>query len=157
LNPQKQTRYIDYVAEYHPEVETYFPVYNKTTRPHGKRQPIVVILPVYPGYVFVNLERNGTEFHALARGPVKARFIKFGEDISIIPDKVIIELRRLERLSMLMREVQINPYTPGRKIRVHTPVADITGIILRLMNGNRVEIDSAIGKMTVKKHLVVLA
>jgi transcription antitermination factor NusG len=156
LNPQKQSRYIEHVAENIPGVEMYFPVYNKTTRPHGRRQPLVVILPVYPGYIFANVDVNGEGIYSLIRTPIRARFIRFGPEISLIPDKVIVELRRLERLSMLMRESYVNPYTPGRKIRIHTPVADIAGIIIRLMNGDRVEVDSPIGRMTVKRHLVAL-
>jgi transcription antitermination factor NusG len=118
---------------------------------------MVVWMPVYPGYVFARLDMDGDGIHELVTCPVKARFIKFGGEISTIPDKVIHELRRLESLSMLVREVQrVNPYRPGVKVRVHTPVADIQAVIVALIRGNRLKVDSCIGTITVPVHKVNL-
>ena len=159
LNAQNQDRYIGHVQEHIPDVETYFPTYEKITRPHGKRQPIVVIRPVYPGYVFAKLNVDGKEVHLMVSMPIRARFIKLrGEGaISTIPDRVIHELRRLESLHLLVREIhRVSPYQPGVKVRVCTPVADIQAIVIALLHGKRIKVDSALGTMSVPIHQVSL-
>jgi transcription antitermination factor NusG len=157
LNPQNQSRYIDHVADNHPEVEIYFPVFQKTTRPHGRRHPVVVSRPVYPGYVFANIDMNGHGVRLLISTPIRARFIRFGPNISTIPDRVITELRRLEGLSLLVREVhRVNPYVPGVRVRVHTPIADIQAVIIALLNRSRVKVDSVLGNITVPIHQVTI-
>jgi transcription antitermination factor NusG len=155
LNAQKLDRYIEHVQEHVPDAETYFPTYEKITRPHGRRQPVVVVRPVYPGYVFARLNIDGMDVRLMVSLPVRARFIKFGEGISTIPDRVIQELRRLESLHMLVREVQkVSPFVPGVKVRIHTPVADIQAIVIALLHGKRVKVDSLLGTMSVPVHQV---
>ena len=156
LNPQNQEKYVDHVQENVPGVETYFPVFEKKTRPHGKRQPVVVVRPVYPGYVFARLDMNGVNVHLLVNSPIKARFIRFGGTISLIPERVINEIRRLESQRMLVREIHINPYVPGRKVRVHLPVADIQAIILQLLHGKRALVETPLGRMSVQLHKMTL-
>ena len=159
LNAQNQDRYVDYVHEHIADVETYYPTYEKVTRPHGKRQPIVVIRPVYPGYLFAKLDLDGKDVHLMVSMPIRARFIKLkGEGaISTIPDRVIYELRRLESLHMLVREVhRVSPYQPGVKVRIHMPIADISAIVIALLHGKRIRVDSALGTMSVPVHQVSL-
>jgi transcriptional antiterminator RfaH len=155
LNAQKLERYLEHVQEHVPDVETYFPTFEKITRPHGRRQPVVVVRPVYPGYVFANLNVDGRDVRLMVSLPVRARFIKFGEGISTIPDRVIHELRRLESLRMLVREIQkVNPYAPGVKVRIHTPVADIQAIVIAILHGKRIKVDSPLGNVVVPLHQV---
>lgn len=159
LMAQNQDRYIDHVREHIANVEVYFPTYEKVTRPHGKRQPIVVIRPVYPGYVFANLDVDGYDVYHMTRAPIRARFIKLKGDgeISTIPDRVIVELRRLESLHLLVKEIhRVSPYQPGVKVRVCTPVADIQAIVVALLHGKRLRVDSQLGTMNVPIHQVTL-
>ena len=159
LNAQNQDRYVSYVREHITDVETYFPTYEKITRPHGKRQPIVVIRPVYPGYLFAKLDTDGKDVHLMISMPIRARFIKLKGDgaISTIPERVIHELRRLESLHLLVREIhRVSPYQPGVKVRVCTPIADIQAIVIALLHGKRIKVDSALGTMSVPIHQVSL-
>jgi len=156
INPQKQAKYLEHVREKIDDVITYFPVYQKTTRPHGKRQPIVVTLPVYPGYLFTKFDVDGPNVHKLISLPVRARFIKFGQEISKIPDRVIWDLQRLENLKVLVREVHVNPFKPGRTVRIHLPIADISAIIIALTHGNRALVDTTVGVMSVRMHQMTL-
>ena len=158
LNPQRQDQYIEQVEENIPNVETYYPTFEKVTRPHGKRQPIVVIRPVYPGYLFARIDvEDGTSMRLMMSMPVRARFIKFGPGVSRIPDRVICELRRLERLHMLVREIhRVSPYSPGVKIRIHTPVADISAVVIALLHGKRLKVDIQLGTLNVPIHQVTL-
>jgi transcription antitermination factor NusG len=150
LNPQNQNKYVDHVVENHPDVEVYYPVYERMTRPHGKRQPMVVVCPVYPGYIFANLDINGHGVRLLVSAPIRARYIRFGPAISTIPDRVIDELRRLEIRKLLVREIQrISPYAPGVKVRIHTPIASIEAIIIQLLNQSRAMVDTSLGRVTV--------
>lgn len=156
LNPQNQEKYVDHVLDMYEEyVQLYYPIYEMVTRPHKCRHPRVVSCPVYPGYLFVRIDLEGQLVHALCSCPVKARFIRFGGMIGKIPDPVIVELRRLEIGKLLVREqFKVNPYTPGRTVRVHTPVADIQGIIVRLLNSSKALVDSPLGKITVGVHQI---
>lgn len=153
LNPQSQDRYVEYVREGSPRIETYFPKYERVTRPHGVRHPVIVELPVYPGYVFARCDIDSRDVHVLTSSPVRAYFIRFGGTISIVPDKVITEIRRLESLRELVKErAKMNPYHPGRMVVIHTPAADIQAIIVKLMGGNRAIVDTSLGRATVRTH-----
>jgi transcription antitermination factor NusG len=148
---------VDHVAENIPEVETYYPVFEKLVRPHGLRKPMAVTRPVYPGYVFAKIEMNGKSVHMLVSAPVKARFIRFGGTISTVPDDVIRELRRLELSKLLVREIhRVNPYIPGKKVRIHTPVADIQAVIIALLNKTRAVVDTPVGRVTVQIHQITI-
>jgi hypothetical protein len=158
-SPQSQDRYVEHVRENCPEVETYFPVYRKITRPARKRHPIPVTLPVFPGYVFAHfdLANDSRVVRLLVSSPVRAYFIRFGGEIGIVPHAVIAELRRLESLGQLIKEqARRNPFRPGRPVMVHTPMYDIQAVIVRLMGGNRVIVDTPLGEATVRIHSITL-
>ena len=89
LSAQMQGRYVDHVKDTWPSVEVYVPEYQKVTRPHRSRKTVVVTRPVYPGYVFTRVDIGGRDIHNLVSCPVRARVIKFGPTISVIPDVVI--------------------------------------------------------------------
>jgi hypothetical protein len=85
--------------------------------------------------------------------PIKARFIRFGQTISVVPPEVIAEIRRLEALELLVKEThRASPFQPGRKVRVSLPVADITAIVLYLMGKNRAMVDTPLGNVIVPIH-----
>jgi hypothetical protein len=119
-----------------------------------------VLRPVYPGYIFAKLNVEGYEVYHMTRAPIQARFIKLKGDgsISTIPDGVIIELRRLESLHLLVKEThRVSPFQPGVKVRVCTPIADIQAIVIALLHGKRVRVDSVLGTMSVPIHQVSIA
>lgn len=158
LNPQNQSKYVEHALDMYPEIGLYYPIFEKITRPARCRHPILVSCPVYPGYVFVNIDLDSRLVHALVSCPVKARFIRFGGIIGKIPDMVIVELRKLELAKQLVREqFRVNPYTPGRQVRVHTPVADISAVIIRLVNQSKAIVDSPLGTITVGIHQIQFA
>jgi transcription antitermination factor NusG len=116
-----------------------------------------VTLPVYPGYIFVHIGMENESIYLLTHAPTKAWFVRFGGLISVIPEGVITELRRLELARELMREeVVSHPFNPGRKVIVHFPTADIHAVVLRLLNESRVVVDSPLGNITVPVHKLSL-
>jgi hypothetical protein len=154
LNPAHQPRFTAHLAENLPEIEYYFPLFRKLTRPHRQRHPISVTLPVYPGYVFCRIDPNTGGVHRLISTPVRAYFIKFGRNISIVPDAVISDLRLKESTNNLVQErIIADPYRPGVKVRIHLPIATIDGIIIQCQ-GNRVVVDTNLGRAVVVRAAV---
>ena len=137
--PQRQGRYVDYMGEFCPDVEIYFPVYKRVTRPNGVRRPVVSMVPVFPGYVFGRTQGN---LYRMVGGMVPARFVRFGGEMGVVRSSVIEELRRLECTGKLVETVQkVNPYRVGVKVRVHHPVGDLVGVIVKMAGVHRVHID----------------
>jgi hypothetical protein len=152
---QQQDRFTAFIAERFSHIELYAPAYKRLTRPHGKRRPIVVTASVFPGYVFAHVDIVGGDASRLTTTPFRVHWIRFAGEIEHIPDAVITELRRLEATGELVKEeLRDDPLRPGRRVRVHTPVADINGIVIRLMNCHGVLVDTAIGRLTAPIHLI---
>lgn len=161
VSPNAQVRYLGYLAERQPEVETYTPMYDRVSRPSGLRHTITVPTPVYPGYIFVKL---CVDLRSLLSYPIRAYFVRFGGQngvggsLGTIREMVINGLKDMEQRGELVREdVVENPYKPGRKVRIHTPVASINGIIkLCTHSGSRATVDTALGSWNVPIHQVEL-
>jgi hypothetical protein len=153
LNPQKQRGYVDLLKEHLPGVEAYYPRYSRMIRPHGARRPKRVERPVYPGYLFI-MVGNG-DMHGPVSLPVSARWVKFGGKVESVPGFVVEQLRKLERANELVREVKyVDPYVPGARVRVHLPVQDIHAVIVKLVGGNRVLVDTNLCRVTVPRHRI---
>jgi hypothetical protein len=155
LAPQSQNRYCEFIGEYYPGVELYFPQYERLSRPHGKRLPIVKFHPVYPGYVFADIGGSNDVLCQLTSVPVRAWFVRFGGGIGLVRKAVICELKHKEAENALMKEEMVeSPYYPGRLVRVHLPVASIAAIIIRVTNRGRAIVDTTIGEYNVPLHQV---
>jgi transcription antitermination factor NusG len=112
--------------------------------------------PVYPGYVFAYLDLDN-RIRDMMTTPVKARFIRFGQTISIVPIEVIAEIRRLEGLKLLVKEThRASPFQPGVKVRVSLPIADITAVVIHLMNKSKAMVDTSLGKVVVPIHKMTI-
>jgi hypothetical protein len=152
INPQNQSRYVEHVGKTFPDVEVYYPVFTKLTRPARRRHPIVITLPVYPGYVFARIDLDA-RVRDMLNTPVHARFIRFGQAISVVPDPVIVEIRRLESMQLLVRDsYRESPFQPGRRVRVILPMADLTAVVVHIMSGNRAVVDTPLGNVIVPIH-----
>jgi hypothetical protein len=160
LNPSTQFRFMDLAAENSPEIPLYFPVFLRTTRPAHKRTPIQIPTPVYPGYIFAQINPDSGSVHRLTSLPIRAYFIRLRRctprsqlSISTIPDSIIQEFKRLESLNLLVREThRVNPFAPGTSVVVHLPIADIQAIIVHLIGQTRVLVDGPLGRMTTQIH-----
>jgi hypothetical protein len=151
VNPQKQQRYIELLGQYNPGIERYYPVYTRICRPSGVRKAREVVRPVYPGYLFLRVADG--ELRGPVSLPVSARWVRFGGKIEGIPGFVIDRLRKLEVANELVREVKyVSPYAPGVRVRVHLPVQDIMGVVVKLVRHNRALVDTPLGMATVQIH-----
>ncbi len=161
VNPQNQDRYLGFMGEYHPKYEFYFPRFDRVSRPAGRRKPIVIPTPVYPGYVFIRL---GLELRSLLTSPIRVYFIRFTGKygkvgrISMVNDEVINGIKERERQGRLVEEkVVLDPYQPGRKVRVITPVASISGVLVMCTSSHmRATVDTGFGTWDVPIHQVEL-
>jgi hypothetical protein len=148
LNPQSQSRFVDYAHEWCPDVELYYPKYERMSRPHGSRKAMRVLSPVYPGYVFARVDNRYVG--GLTRLPVRAWWVKFGGIVETVPGSVISTIRRYEQRNELVREEKhVNPYSPGVRVRVHMPVGDLFGVISRIYSVQCVQVSLPVGRAIV--------
>jgi hypothetical protein len=153
LNPMSQARFMDYAANRCSDIPLYFPVYHRLSRPARKRHVITITKPVYPGYIFAQINPDGEDQHRLTSLPVRARFIKLrlqDEDttISLIPDSVIAKLQYLETHNQLVLAPPPSPYQPGTTVIVSLPIAEIKAVLIHL-TGSRAILNSPLGRITV--------
>jgi transcription antitermination factor NusG len=148
---QTQPRYVSQVEQFHPSIPIYIPTYKHTTRLHKHRRHITITKPVYPGYIFAQPDLTIGEHYHLTRLPTPAYFIRFGREISLIPERVIEELRRLESLHLLSPRQDQNDITlhPGQKIRVAFPTIDVVGTLIYVIAQAKAVVDTPLGTVTV--------
>ena len=154
INPLRQTRYLSHLTEFHPAIETYVPHYLKLCRPHGMRRPIPISKPCYPGYIFARPDTESGEHLALISLPIRAYFIRFGKVIESIPDRVILELKRLESLKQL-EPTQEPGWKQGQSVRVSTPTLEIRAIVVRLITQDKLLVDTPFCQMVVPLKSVI--
>jgi transcription antitermination factor NusG len=146
---QTQARYVSQVEEFHPAIPFYIPTYQHATRPAKYRRVILVTRPVYPGYIFVKPDLSLGEHYALTRLPTKAYFVRFGRELSMIPEYVIDELRRLESLHQLIQQDQNDTKLhPGQRVRVAFPTIDVLAVLIHVTPSKAV-VDTPLGRTTV--------
>jgi transcription antitermination factor NusG len=114
------------------EVETVLPLY-KISRKWKKRAPVVVELPLFPCYLFVNISRT-------ARGKV----LGVPGVLSIVGapnDPWPLRAAEIEalRLGSKMEKVEPHPFlNVGERVRIRTgPMSGVEGILMRRKNGCR--------------------
>lgn len=148
-NTAQQHRYTKHIAEHFPATEIYYPQYGRLSRPHGMRRPISIPTPVYPGYIFARPD-SATHPRSLVSTHPRAYYVRFGPNIALVPNDIIDKLRIMESLNQLVTEkTAANPYKPGKRVIIHTPVADIQAIIVHLIGHNRVLVDTNFCQITV--------
>jgi|SRR5271165_1995607 len=114
-------------------VSSYLPLYETVSR--WKDRKVRVQLPIFPGYIFVNLDLAAERLNVL-QVPGVARIVNFGGVASEIPANEIESLRA-GLLSGL--RVEPHPYLRiGHRARVVSgPFQGLTGILVRKKNQKR--------------------
>lgn len=155
LQPQQQPRYIFFAAEHFPHIELYYPQHQTLSRPAGRRRPIRVTRPTFPGYIFAKPDFDHGEHNSLIHGiPFRVFFVRFSGTIETIPEPVITELRRLESINQLVPIIERpRPYRPGQRVQVNLPTASIIGTIKKIMQ-IRAIIDTSFCNITVPIHQI---
>ena len=158
LAPSTQPRFVGYVTEKYPEVQIYYPLYLRRSRPARTRHPIQIPTPVFPGYIFAKIQTDSVIVSELTNTPIRAFFVKFGPDLGIVPEWEIERIRRLESLNQLVKiTTKENPYRPGTKIRIMHTLLDIDAIIIYPMGQDRALVRTESGKFVVPISKIALA
>jgi len=108
------------------DVEAYLPVYASVSR--WKDRQVRLILPLFPGYVFVRLVLR--DRLRVLQTPGVARLVGFGGQPTPLPDQEIEALRQ-----GLAKEMRVEPRSylkVGQRVRVNTgPLQGLEGILER--------------------------
>lgn len=75
------------------QLEAFMPECTVTKIRRGKRTQVVE--PMFPGYVFVELDQYASMYHKVKHTFGVAKILTFGEQPAIVPDGLIKELRQI--------------------------------------------------------------
>ena len=154
--PISQERYVENVGEFCEGMEVYYPLYERLERKHGMRGCLRVLRPVFPGYVFAKVDSSGDDVRRMVSLPVKAYWVRFGGKIELVGDTIVARIRTLEVTNQLVVEKKYeDPFRNGISVRVHLPVGDILGVVIKKLGG-RVVVDAPMGRCVAPRHLLEL-
>jgi transcriptional antiterminator RfaH len=115
---------------------TYLPRYRRRVR-HARRNEIV-LRPLFPGYLFVNLDPERCRWRSI-NGTVGVREILTNGDTPLaVPDRIIDEIRAREDESGAVKLVAPT-FARGQVVRLlEGPMADVNGLFEEMRDENRV-------------------
>ena len=116
------------------DIESFVPLYLAVHNWKGRRAQVQ--LPLFPGYVFVNLPLS-LRVKVLEQ-PSVLRIVSFNGAPAAIPDEQMENLRR----AVSLRRAQPYPYTgPGKRIRIQSgPLTGLEGKVVRRKGNTRLVI-----------------
>ncbi len=127
MNPTRSPQW--YVAQTHPHAETkaslhltrqgfeiYVPRYLKKRR-HARRIDTVAA-PLYPGYVFVAIDREVQRWRSIQSTIGVSRLVCRGDEPAALPEGIVEELKRRQDENGLISLQRRARFNPGDKIRV---------------------------------------
>lgn len=154
LRVREMEKFAGYVREFSPEIELYWPEMMKIVRPAGCRRTRRVKVPVFPGYVFADVDLGDGECERLIRCPYKVRVMRFDGSIEVVSLPVIEELKRME-MDGGWDEVDVKrgcSYRLYDRVVIRWENAVVPGVIVRLIAGSRVIVQAEFAKMVVPVH-----
>jgi transcription antitermination factor NusG len=116
------------------QIECYLPLY-KSERKWSDGSRVTLELPLFPGYIFVRMQRN-ERVQVLSVPGALAVVGGTGGEPAPLPDATIDTLRT----GLALRPAQPHPLvTAGRRVRIRSgALAGLEGIVVRTKNGIRV-------------------
>jgi transcriptional antiterminator RfaH len=141
-----------YVAQTHPHAEAkaslhlarqgfeiYLPRYLKKRR-HARRVETVAA-PLYPGYVFVAIDRGVQRWRSILSTIGVSRLVCCGDDPAAVPEGIIEQLKRQQDENGLIRFERRARFNPGDTVRVVEGVfSDCLGLYEGMDDRERVAI-----------------
>lgn len=92
-------------------------------------QGFIVTVPLFPRYIFVQLDLENAPWQAVNSTYGVGRLIAFGEKPAPVADAVIAEIREREREDGIIPLSDIVSFEPGEKVEItHGAFSDRTGI-----------------------------
>ncbi|MBC8757698.1 UpxY family transcription antiterminator [Kordia sp. YSTF-M3] len=110
----------------------------KTVRQWSDRKKLV-LMPLFPSYVFVNINTS-LEFHKATSVYGACAFIRFGKDYAVVPEKEINQIKLLVGDSNIMDiEVDAQKLKVGEKKKImYAPLNGMECEILNINNINKI-------------------
>lgn len=98
-------------------------------RKRGRRGPSTVTIPLFPRYIFVQLDLENAPWRAVNSTYGVSRLVAFGERPAHIDDAVIDEIRQREREDGIVPLIDQESLRPGEQVEItHGAFSDRTGI-----------------------------
>jgi transcriptional antiterminator RfaH len=115
---------------------TYLPRYRRRVR-HARRNEIV-LRPLFPGYLFVNLDPDRCRWRSI-NGTVGVRAILSNGDAPLaVPDRIIDEIKAREDETGAVK-LAAPTFARGQVVRLlEGPMADVNGLFEEMRDENRV-------------------
>jgi transcriptional antiterminator RfaH len=115
---------------------TYLPRYRRRVR-HARRNEIV-LRPLFPGYLFVNLDPDRCRWRSI-NGTVGVREILSNGDTPLaVPDRIIDEIKAREDETGAVK-LAMPTFARGQVVRLlEGPMADVNGLFEEMRDENRV-------------------
>lgn len=116
------------------QIETFLPLRKEVHRWKDRYKPVE--LPLFSGYVFVQLPGNPDDRARVLRTPGVVRIVGFGPQDAVVPAEQIEALRRvLGTDSLVTRHRYLRV---GQRVRIISgALAGVTGILARIKNTDR--------------------
>jgi transcriptional antiterminator RfaH len=116
---------------------TYLPRLIQTVRRRG--QPRVQITPLFPRYLFLNLDEGRQSLAPVHSTFGVASIVRFGARFATVPDAIVRQLREREDPQTGLHSLKPPRLTPGTPVRVTAGVfAGLEGVFEREEGGERV-------------------
>jgi len=115
---------------------TYCPMLRKRIR-HARRQQDV-LRPMFPGYVFICIDRERIAWRPILSTAGVRTLIRFGDRLGILPTRFIETLRAHEHEGAVSMLLPSNSFVPGEKVRITDgPLEGLIATVLRADDHNR--------------------
>lgn len=119
--------------------EVYLPFIRQTRRRRGHWAP--VIEPLFPRYLFVNLEIGFDNFASIRYTKGVSNMVRFSEEPAVVPDEVVDTLKQAESLDSGLHHSAKSLFKPGDKVFIEDgPFAGMQALFLAQKGEERVVI-----------------
>ena len=116
--------------------EVYCPMVSKLRR-HARKTETVQ-RPLFPGYLFVKLQKKQDQWRPLLSTRGVQSLVKFGDSLAYVPKNFITDLKQHEELGLL-NQMTVPEYTPGDTVEIlDGPFKDLIAKVVSLPEKDRV-------------------
>lgn len=116
--------------------QVYCPMIMRSRR-HARKVEMVR-RPLFPGYVFANLDNENLQWRPLLSTKGVNGVVRFGDKLGLMPQDLILQLKQCEESNML-QQVAAPRFAPGMKVRiVEGPFDNLIAEVLSLPENERI-------------------
>ncbi|KFZ31351.1 hypothetical protein IDSA_01075 [Pseudidiomarina salinarum] len=119
------------------DITTFFPEITLTKLRRGKRTPVTE--PLFPGYLFVQLDDYEGKFHKIRSTYGVTKMILFGGQPATVPDAMVDELKQISKTNELLKQpLSEGAVQPGDQVEISDgPFAGFIAKVVQLDGDSR--------------------